>query len=79
MSLDLVDLKRLKITPRTRAWLQSVAMRTGRSQQDIARDALHKLAEEEFTAARVLMSLDPEQGHDGDAWAHSRDSRGRRK
>lgn len=79
MSLDLVDLKRLKVTTHTRAWLQREAIRTGRSQQDIAREALHKLAVEEFDAARLLMSLDPEKGQSGDGQAHVRDSGGRRK
>lgn len=66
MSADLCDLKRLKITAETRAWLHAEAARTGRSQQEIARDALHDLALEKIHAAKVLVALAPAEGRAGD-------------
>jgi hypothetical protein len=78
MSHDLFDLERLKITRETRAWLQGVAHKTGRSQQEIARDALHDRAIDEFEAARVLHNLDPREGLFRDNEAQSGDRRGRR-
>lgn len=77
MSADLFDLKRLRITGATRAWLQARARETGRSQQEIARDALHELALREIRAARVLVALATAEGHSGDAEGHHRDSEGR--
>jgi hypothetical protein len=67
MSADLGDLKRLKITAETRAWLQAEAHSTGRSQQEIARDMLHNVALEKIRAAKVLVGLAPAEGHIGDA------------
>lgn len=40
MSADLADLKRLKVTAETRAWLAATSRSTGKSQQEIARDAV---------------------------------------
>jgi hypothetical protein len=67
MSTELGDLKRLKISRETRAWLQAEAHSTGKSQQEIARDTLHAVALEKIRAARVLASLAPADGHSGDA------------
>lgn len=66
MSLDLLDLKRLKITRETRAWLQSEAQETGSSQQDVARKALHEIALRKIRQATVLAALALAEGHDGD-------------
>ncbi len=79
MSVDLADLKRLKITKRTRAWLQAAAHSSGRSQQEIARDALDELAAKYIHAATVLVALATDEAHAGATQAHSRDSGGRRK
>lgn len=71
MSADLADLKRLKVTAETRAWLTAAARISGKSQQEIARDALHSLAVKEIHAAKVLVRLAPDEALD-------RDSGGRR-
>lgn len=72
MSADLLDLKRLKITAETRAWLTAEVSRTGQSAQEVARDVLHQFALEKIEGARLLLALSPGQGHNGD-------SRGRAK
>lgn len=66
MSTDLRDLKRLKITDETHAWLSAEAQRTDRSQQEIARDALHEIALSKIKAARLLVALAPTEGRNGD-------------
>lgn len=71
MSADLADLKRLKVTAETRAWLAATSRSTGKSQQEIARDALHTLAVREIHAAKVLVRMAPDEALD-------RDSGGRR-
>lgn len=76
MAADLDDLKRLRITPETRAWLQAKAHTTGRSKQEIARDALHEIAVAEIRAAKVLASLAPAEAHVVTAEGNRRDSRG---
>lgn len=72
MSADLDDLKRLKVTAETRAWLQAEAHTTGRSKQEIARDALHEIALAKIRAAKVLASLAPDEGHNGDVRGRNR-------
>lgn len=72
MAHGLEDLRRLKITAETRAWLQAESHTSERSMQEIARDALHEIALEKIRAAKVLSSLAPAQGH-------SRASGGRRR
>lgn len=79
MSAELDDLKRLKITAETRAWLQAESHTTGRSKQEIARDALHEIALAKIRAAKVLASLAPAEGRAGDAQGLSRDNEGRRR
>lgn len=79
MAADLNDLKRLKVTAETAAWLQARAHSSGRSKQEIARDALHSLAVQELDAARVMNALDPREARAGAAEGHSRDIGGRRK
>lgn len=66
MSEDLADIKRLKVTRETRAWLQAEARETGRSYQDIARDVLHEKALGEIRKAKILTSLADAEGHSGD-------------
>jgi hypothetical protein len=78
MSAELGDLKRLKITAETQAWLQAEAKKTGKSQQEIARDVLHGIALEQIRGARLLLALAPPQAHAGDGQAHIRAVRGRR-
>lgn len=78
MAVDLNDLKRLKITGRTRAWLQAEAHSSGRSQQEIARDALDEIAGQKIHAAKVLVAMAPDEAHAGDGRAHRRDAGGRR-
>lgn len=66
MSLDLVDLKRLKITAETAAWLEAEARITGRSKQEILRDEMHRLAVEKIHGARLLAALAPAEANSGD-------------
>lgn len=70
MSADLADLKRLKITPRTRAWLTAETLNTGRSAQDIVRDLLDAKAGQAIHGAKILTALAEGEGH-------SRDDQGR--
>jgi hypothetical protein len=65
VSDDLVDLRRLKITKRTRAWLQARAHTSGRSMQEIARDHLDAAAAADIHAATVLITLAPAEGISG--------------
>lgn len=76
MAADLDDLKRLKVTAETRAWLQAKSLSSGRTKQEIARDALHEIALAEIRAARVLASLAPTERRVGDAEGHRRDGQG---
>lgn len=69
MSADLADLKRLKVTAETRAWLAATSRSTGKSQQEIARDALHTLAVKEIHAAKVLVRMAPDEALDMDSGA----------
>lgn len=66
MSADLDDLKRLKVTAATRAWLTARSRSSGKSKQEIARDALHALAVKDIHAAKVLVRLAPDEDFDGD-------------
>lgn len=66
MSLDLIDLKRLKITAETSAWLESEARITGRTKQEILRDTVHQIAVEKIHAARLLAALAPAEANSGD-------------
>ena len=77
MSVELGDLKRLKISAETRAWLQAEAHTSGRSQQEIARDVLHNVALEKIKAAKVLAALAPGEDRTGPTQAHSGAARGR--
>jgi hypothetical protein len=64
MALDLESF-RLKITRETEAWLVAEARTTGKSKQEIARDALHEIALRKIHAAKVLARLAPDDGIDG--------------
>lgn len=77
MSCDLADLKRLKITAETRAWLAAEAHVSGRSAQDVARDVLHAKAVEKVHAAKVITAMAAGEVHIRDGRAHIRDTRGR--
>ncbi len=66
MSLPLSDLKRLKVTSETRAYLYAEARRLGCSMQEVARSELHRIAVEKIHAARVLVSLSPREARVGD-------------
>ncbi|MFO1465839.1 MAG: hypothetical protein U1F35_05270 [Steroidobacteraceae bacterium] len=77
--MDLKDLKRLKLTPETRAWLTAEAHITGRTPQEIAREVLHAKAMERIHAAKVITALAAGEGLAGDGAGHLRDTRGRSK
>lgn len=72
MSLDLEDLKRLKITAETRAWLEVESRSTGRSKQEVARDVLHQIAVKEIHAAKLLAALAPGEANIGDTRGRAR-------
>lgn len=74
MALDLDDLKRLKVTPETRAWLQAESLTSGRSRQEIARDALHEIALAKIRAAKVLAGLAPDEARVGASGGHAETS-----
>ena len=65
--LPLEDLKRLKITNETRAWLAAEARLSRRTMQQVARDELHRIAVIRIHAARIVVSLAPREGHAGDS------------
>lgn len=65
MASDLNDLKRLKVTDATKAWLTAKSHTTGRTQQEIAREYLHERAIEEIRAAKILANLAPAEDPDG--------------
>ena len=70
MSLDLDDLKRLKITKETMAYLESEARETGRTKQEVLRDEMHKIALVALRKAKLLVALSPDEGHDRDSQGH---------
>jgi hypothetical protein len=72
MSLDLKDLKRLKITAETIAWLESESLTTGRTKQEILRDAMHEIAVAKIRAARLLATLAPAEAISGDTQGRRR-------
>lgn len=78
MSLDLADLKRLKITKDTVSWLRGKCAATGRSHQEIARDALHSVAVQEIHEAKILASFALSEGHVGDSYVKPGTAGGRR-
>lgn len=78
MSLDLADLKRLKITEETKAWLSAESRITGRTPQDILRDEVHKIAVSKIHAARLLAALAPSEGRAGEHQGQSGDAPRRR-
>lgn len=66
MSLDLKDLKRVKLTAETLAWLESEARDSNRSKQEILRDEMHAIAVAAKRKARLLLALSPDEGNSGD-------------
>lgn len=79
MSLEHADLKRLKITEETRAWLTAEAHITGRTPQEIARDVLHAKAVERIHAAKVITAIASGEAYIRDGRAHIGDGGGRRR
>lgn len=67
MSLDLKDLKRVKLTTDTLAWLESESRDSSRTKQEILRDEMHKIAVAAKRKARLLLALSPGEGTDGDS------------
>lgn len=67
MSAPKADLKRLRISPETRAWLQAEATSSGKSQQEIVRAVLHEMALKKIHAAKLLAALATAEGHMRDA------------
>lgn len=72
MSLDLKDLKRIKLTPETLVWLEAESRTTGRGKQEILRDAMHKIALEKHQFANVLSALALAEGLNGAVGGRSR-------
>lgn len=77
MAADLDDLKRLKLTAETIAWLRAESHTSGRTKQEIARDVLHEIALRKIDAARVLAALAPGEAHIGATRAPVGAKRGR--
>lgn len=70
MSEELRDsLGRLKVTPETEAWLEMQRRLTGRSKNEIAREALHQRAvrdrDELSRKSKLLDALWPREGSPG--------------
>lgn len=67
MSEELVDLKRLRLTRRGRAWLTARTIKTGRSAQDIVRDMVDERAADDIHGAKLLLALSSDEAHVGDS------------
>ena len=67
MALPLPDLKRLKITRATRAWLTAEARATRKTFAEVARDALHEIAIRRIHEAKVLTGIVASEDLDGDS------------
>lgn len=79
MSLDLIDIGKLKITQDTADWLESeVRDNPSRSKQEILRDTLHEIAQRALRKARVLVALSAASGNGGDNGGQAREERGTR-
>lgn len=65
------DLKRLKLTRLGKAWVKARAHATGKTEQEIASDAIHKIALQDHRAARVFLALAPTEDHGGDGEGQS--------
>lgn len=70
MSKPKADLKRLRISAETRAWLQAEATSSGKSQQEIVRSVLHEMALKKIHAANLLSALATAEGHKRAAEGH---------
>jgi hypothetical protein len=64
MALDLIDF-RGKLTAEASALLKAEAHTTGKSEQEILRDYMHEIALRKIQAAKVLVSLAPDEGRSG--------------
>jgi uncharacterized protein YceH (UPF0502 family) len=63
MSGGLVDVKRLRITQDTDAWLEAEHRRTGKKKVEILRETLDALAKREISAANLLVALARSKGN----------------
>lgn len=63
---ELGDLKRVKLTEETLAWLEAESKSTGKTRQEILRDTMHELAMQQKRKAKLLLALWPREGHSGD-------------
>lgn len=72
MSLPLDDLKRLKITNETMAYLESEARESGRTKQEVLRDEMHKIALVALRKAKLLIALSPDEGNERDSGGRGR-------
>lgn len=70
MSLPLDDLKRLKITNETLAYLESEARESGRTKQEVLRDVMHSIAIAAKRKAKLLLALSPDEGNEGTTGGH---------
>lgn len=75
MSIELKDF-RLKVTAETDAWLEAESRISGRDRQEIARDCLHRCAQESIAKARLLDRFLRSEGMGGIAGGVSGESRG---
>lgn len=66
MSKRDADLKRLKLTRLGKAWVKARAHATGKTEQEVASDAIHKIALQDHRAARVFLALAPTEDLAGD-------------
>lgn len=71
MSKEHFDLKRLKLTKLGKAFIKSRAHATGKTEQEIARNLIHKLALESHREAKVFLALAPSEDLSGDDGGHS--------
>lgn len=51
------DLKRLKLTEETQAWLEAERVKLNKKPQEIVRDRLHEIALGEIDSATVLVGI----------------------
>lgn len=67
MSKATFDIKRLKLTAETDAWLErECALHPEKSAQEIVRDRLHAMALKEIQGANVLVGICARRGIRGD-------------
>jgi hypothetical protein len=72
MSADLGDLKRVKLTEESLAWLEAESRATGKTRQEILRDTMHDHALQQRQKAKVLLALWPREGRERDGEGRER-------